>query len=84
LKKPPKDRDLSENLSAAFEKLFPINAVAKKALGIDRVDTELGAQLLAELGDVAFHDVLFDFLVEDAVDGVEDLGLRNAATSVCD
>src|SRR5690606_21272678 len=62
----------------------PVDAVAKEALGIDRVETELLAQLLAQLGDVAFDDVLFDVLVEDAVDRVEDLGLGEPAAAVGD
>ncbi len=48
--------------------------VAKEALGIDRVKAQPLAQLLAQLADVAFDDVLLDLVVEDAVDRVEDLG----------
>src|SRR6218665_1538396 len=63
---------------------LPVDAVAKEALGIDRVETELLAQLLAQLADVAFHDVFLDVFVEDAVDRVEDLRLGEPAAAVCD
>ena len=48
-------------------------AIAEIALRIDRVVAEAMAQLLAQLADVAFHHVLLDLFVEQAVDGVEDL-----------
>src|SRR5690606_24033908 len=63
---------------------LPVDAVAKEALGIDRVETELLAQLLAQFADVAFDHVLLDVLVEDAVDRVEDLGLGKPAAAVGD
>src|SRR6218665_1392486 len=65
-------------------RLFPVDAVAEETLGIDRIDTELLAQLLAQLADVAFDDILFDVFIEDAVNRVEDLGLGNAAAAVGD
>jgi hypothetical protein len=57
-------------------------AVAEETLGIDRIVTELFAQLLAQLADVALDDVLLDLFVEDAVDRVEDLGLGDAAAAL--
>ena len=62
----------------------PVDQVAKEALGIDRIEVEALAQLLTQLGDVALDDVLFDVLVEDAVDGIEDLLLGDPAAAVCD
>ena len=39
-------------------------------------------ELLAKLADVAFHDVLVDVFIEDPVNGVEDLGLREPAAAI--
>src|SRR5690606_38849763 len=62
----------------------PVDAVAKETLGIDGIEAELLAQLLAQLADVAFHYILLDLFVEDAVDRIEDLGFGNAASTVGD
>ncbi|EGE59970.1 hypothetical protein RHECNPAF_1760058 [Rhizobium etli CNPAF512] len=78
------DLEVQPGAATRPRKSGPIDAVAKEALGIDRIDAELLAQLFAQLRDVAFDDVLFDLFVEDAVDGVEDLGLGHPATAIGD
>src|SRR5690606_8171285 len=57
-------------------------AITEVALGIDRIEAKLRAKLLAQLADVAFNDVLLDLLIEDSVNGVEDLGLGHPARRV--
>ena len=59
-----------------------VQAVAEEALGIDRVEAELLTQLLAQFADVAFDHVLFDLVVENAIDGVENLGFGDTAPIV--
>src|SRR5262249_19792455 len=50
---------------------------------IDRVETEPVLQFLPQFADVALNDVLIDVLVEEPIDGVEDLRLADppAATA---
>src|SRR6185437_3259302 len=55
-----------------------LDAIAEEALGIDRVEAQPVLQFLAQLADVAFDHVLVDVLVEEPVDGVEDLRLADA------
>src|SRR5690606_15206518 len=62
----------------------PVDAVTKETLGIDGIEAELLAQLLAQLADVTFHHILLNLFVEDAIDRIEDLGLGNAAAAVSD
>ncbi len=69
-----RDRALREPVLSysrpAVLRSIPVDAVAKETLRIDRVEAELLAQFLAQLADVAFDDILFDVLVEDAVNRV--------------
>ncbi len=62
--------------------LLPVDEVSEEPLRIDRIETQTLAQFLAQLGNVAFNNVLFHILVEDAVDGVEDLLLGDPAAAV--
>src|SRR5690606_993155 len=55
---------------------------AEEPLGIDRVIAQLFPKLFAQLADVAFHDVLLDVFVEDAIDRAEYLGLGHATAGV--
>src|SRR3954462_2538288 len=59
-------------------------AITEIALGIDRIVAELAAQFLAQLAHMALDDVLFDVLVEEAVDCVEYLRLGDALAAVDD
>ncbi len=45
-----------------------VQTIAKITNRIDRVVTEVAAQFLAQLADMAFNHVLFDILVENSVD----------------
>src|SRR5580693_9644649 len=58
-----------------------LDAIAEKPLGIDGVETQPMLEFLAQLTDVALDDVLVDILVEQPVDGVEDLRLADAPTA---
>src|SRR5690606_27928407 len=71
-------RSRCRNASTSFD----IDAVAEEALGIDRIETHLLTQLLAQLADVAFDDIFFDFAVEDAVDRAENLRLVETAAAI--
>src|SRR5690606_6883252 len=59
-------------------------AVAEVALGIDGIIAQMMAQTLAQLADVALDHVFIDVLAEEAIDGIEDLRLVQAATEVAD
>src|ERR1700730_11829761 len=61
-----------------------VQTIPKIANRIDGVVTELAAQFLAQLADMAFNHVLFDILVENSVDGIEDLGLAHAPAAMID
>ena len=49
---------------------------------IDRVMAQAMPQPLAQFADVTLDDILVDVLTEEAVDGIEDLGLRHPAARV--
>src|SRR5271156_1145282 len=54
-----------------------LDAVAEEPLRIDRVEPQSVLEFLAQLADVALDDVLVDVLVEEPIDGIEDLGLAD-------
>src|ERR1700736_6729356 len=61
-----------------------VQTIPKIANRIDGVVTELAAQFLTQLADMAFNDVLFDIFVENSIDGIEDLGLADAPAAMID
>src|ERR1700736_4141100 len=61
-----------------------VQTIPKIANRVDRVVTEVAAQFLTQLADMAFNHVLFDILVENSVDGIEDLGLAHAPAAMID
>jgi len=64
--------------------LLVIQPVTEVPLRIDWIVTEPLAKPFPELADVAFDYRLVDAIAEKAVDGVENLRFRNAATFVHD
>jgi hypothetical protein len=65
-----------------FGGLF-FDAIAEEPLGVDRIESQPVLELLAQFADVALNDVLVDVLVEEPIDGIEDLRLADppAATA---
>src|ERR1700736_6961009 len=61
-----------------------VQTIPKIANRIDGVVTELAAQFLTQLADMAFNHVLFDIFIENSIDGIEDLGLADAPAAVID
>lgn len=58
--------------------------ITEEALGFDGIVTQLCAEFLAKLADVAFDHIFFDIIIEKAINSVEDLRLRQAPTAVDD
>ena len=79
------ERRSSGRSQSRFSALGPsalfLDAIAEEPLGIDGVETQPMLELLAQLADVALDHVLVDILVEQPIDGVEDLRLANAPTA---
>src|SRR5206468_1904990 len=59
-------------------------AITEIALRIDRIVAELAAQFFAQLAHMALDYILFDLLVENAVDRIENLRLGDALATVDD
>src|SRR5262245_6199333 len=73
-----------ENGAPARLRSIVDEAVAEIALAIYRVVVEPVAKALAQLRDMALHDVLIDIFAEKAVDEVKDLRFRDATPFVGD
>src|SRR5579862_8452596 len=58
-----------------------LDAITEEPLRIDRIEAQPMLQFLAQFADMALDDVLIDVLVEEPVDGVEDLRLADAAAA---